>query len=249
MTGLGIDELAAVAAIFILAGIVKGAIGLGLPTIGMGLMGVWLPIEQAAAILILPAFLTNVWQMLNGAALPALLRRLWPMMACVVFGTVAVASLVASTGAGVGAAVLGAMLIAYAALALTGARFSVPARCEPVLGPAMGLLTGMINGASAIFMIPSAPYLQSLGLGKDALIQALGLTAVVASVSLGVGLGVNDALAPWVVLPGSIAVLSAFAGMAAGRAVRGRLSVETFQRWILIGLLALGVTMIARVVA
>ena len=66
---LGVSELAAVAAIYVLAGSVKGAIGLGLPTVSMALLGIWLPVEQAAAILILPAFLTNVWQSLAGGAL------------------------------------------------------------------------------------------------------------------------------------------------------------------------------------
>lgn len=248
MSGLGAEELAAVAAIFALAGVVKGAIGLGLPTIGMGLMGAWLPIEQAAAILILPALLTNIWQMLNGTALPGLLRRLWPMMAGLGLGTIAVASLVTTAGSGLAAVVLGAMLIAYALLALKGARFSVAPRAEPVLGPSMGLITGMINGASAIFVIPSAPYLQALELGKDDLVQALGLTAVVSSIALGLALGLNDAIAPWVAIPGTIAVCTAFAGMALGQVARRKISVETFRRWVLVGLLGLGASMIARAI-
>lgn len=81
-------QLASVAAIFVVAGAVKGVIGLGLPTLSIGLMGAWLPIEQAAAILILPAFLTNVWQMWNGDALTSLIRRLWPLLCGIVFGTV-----------------------------------------------------------------------------------------------------------------------------------------------------------------
>lgn len=236
------------AAIFALAGVVKGAIGVGLPTIGMGLMGAWLPIEQAAAILILPALLTNIWQMLNGPALPALLRRLWPMMASLVLGTIVVASLVTTARGGLAAVVLGAILIAYAVFALKGAQFSVSPRAEPLMGPAMGLMTGMICGASAIFVIPSAPYLQSLTLGKTELVQALGLTAVVSSIGLGLALGLNDALAPWVAIPGAIAVVTAFAGMALGQIARRRISVETFRLWVLVGLMGLGASMIVRAI-
>ncbi|MDC0034012.1 hypothetical protein OAJ57_05600 [Alphaproteobacteria bacterium] len=59
--GLEPVELAAIAAVYVLAGAVKGAIGLGLPTVSMAMLGIWLPVEQAAAILVLPAFLTNIW--------------------------------------------------------------------------------------------------------------------------------------------------------------------------------------------
>jgi len=73
-------NLILVAAVFALAGFVKGAIGLGLPTIAMGLLAIGMPPVEAAAILILPSLLTNVWQMLAGPSLRSIAKRLWPMM-------------------------------------------------------------------------------------------------------------------------------------------------------------------------
>ncbi|NVZ80096.1 sulfite exporter TauE/SafE family protein, partial [Pseudomonas gingeri] len=51
---------------FLLAGTVKGVIGLGLPTVAMGLLGLAMVPAQAAALLIIPATLTNVWQLAAG---------------------------------------------------------------------------------------------------------------------------------------------------------------------------------------
>ena len=62
-----------IAGVFMLAGVVKGVIGLGLPTISMGLLAVLMPPAEAAALLIVPSLATNVWQMLAGPNL----RRLW----------------------------------------------------------------------------------------------------------------------------------------------------------------------------
>ena len=62
MAGYEIWALAAVAAVFLAGGVVKGGIGLGLPTVSIGLMAIWMPVEQAAGILILPVILTNIWQ-------------------------------------------------------------------------------------------------------------------------------------------------------------------------------------------
>ena len=76
-----------IAAVFLIAGFFKGAIGLGLPTISMGFLAVALPPVDAAAILILPALLTNVWQMVAGPSLRPILGRLWPMMVAVCVGT------------------------------------------------------------------------------------------------------------------------------------------------------------------
>ena len=57
--------------IFIAAGLVKGVTGMGLPTVAMGLLGLLMPPQAAAALLVLPSLLTNLWQLLAGPALAA----------------------------------------------------------------------------------------------------------------------------------------------------------------------------------
>jgi uncharacterized membrane protein YfcA len=68
------------AAAFLFAGFVKGVLGLGLPTVSMGLLAVTMPPAQALAIVIVPAVVTNVWQTFVGPYLRDILRRLWPLM-------------------------------------------------------------------------------------------------------------------------------------------------------------------------
>ncbi|NCY25738.1 MAG: hypothetical protein EBX37_13080, partial [Alphaproteobacteria bacterium] len=75
----GVTEGIAIALIFTLAGLVKGVVGLGLPTIAMGLLGLWLPPLQAASLLLVPSIVTNMVQM-AGPGLPGLLRQLAPML-------------------------------------------------------------------------------------------------------------------------------------------------------------------------
>ena len=64
---------------YLLGGFVKGVIGGGLPAISIGLLGIVMPVPQAAALVVAPAFLSNIWQSL-GPQLWPLLRRLWPML-------------------------------------------------------------------------------------------------------------------------------------------------------------------------
>jgi len=70
-----------IAAAFLLAGFIKGVIGLGLPTVSMGLLAVSMPPAQALAIVIVPAIITNIWQTFVGPCLRDIVRRLWPLMA------------------------------------------------------------------------------------------------------------------------------------------------------------------------
>ena len=81
---------------------------------------------------------------------------------------------------------------------------------------------------------------------KDALIQGLGITVLVASIALAIGLNARGELPLAVALPGGIGTVTALVGMVAGRAIRNRMSLELFRRWVVIGLVALGLAMIAR---
>ena len=66
-----------IAAAFLLAGFVKGVIGLGLPTVSMGLLAVTMPPSHALAIVIVPAIITNIWQTFVGPYPRDIIRRLW----------------------------------------------------------------------------------------------------------------------------------------------------------------------------
>jgi uncharacterized membrane protein YfcA len=241
-------ELALVVVVFMVAGLVKGVIGVGLPTIAMGLLGALMAPSQAAAILIVPALLTNVWQMWDGPALMILLRRMWPMLICALLGTLPAAGILTEANARLTTGLLGAVLMAYALTGLLGVHFKVSRRAEPALGPLMGLTTGLINGATGVFVIPGVPYIQALDLGRDELVQALAISAFVSSVALALGLGFNHGLGGAIAVPAVVALMAAFAGMAIGKALRSKLSVTVFRKSVLVGLLALGGSMVARLV-
>jgi uncharacterized membrane protein YfcA len=243
---LDLAGLAVVAVVFMVAGFVKGVIGFGLPSISMGLLSVLILPDMAAAILIIPTFLTNVWQAFVGPHTLAMLRRFWPMFAGVFVGTLMTAGIITGDNPGLAALPIGGILLAYAVLGLSGVRFRVPRKSEIVISPAMGLTTGLINGATAIFVLPGAPYLQATNMEKDELIQALGFVALFASGALALGFGLNGSIATNLWPAVLVALAAAVGGMAVGQVVRRRLSVATFQRWVFVGLAALGVAMILR---
>ncbi|MDH0647866.1 sulfite exporter TauE/SafE family protein [Pseudomonas sp. GD03858] len=225
---------------FFVAGAVKGVIGLGLPTIAMGLLGLAMSPAQAAALLIVPSTLTNLWQLAAGGHLPALIRRLGAMLLMIVVGT-----LLGSRWLGIDSGpwaihALGGALLAYALYGLVGPALRVARGWEAWLGPLCGLVTGVVTAATGVFVMPAVPYLQSLGLARDEMIQALGLAFTVSTLALAVGLAGQDALDGQALGASLLAVVPALAGMFAGQWLRGRISALLFKRCFFSGLALLG---------
>ena len=240
------ESLIFIGVTFALAGFVKGVIGLGLPTISMGLLAVVMPPVEAAAILLLPSLLTNVWQAVTGPSLPAVSRRLWPLFAAVCVGTWAGMGLMTGALAHYGEAVLGLALVIYAVTGLAEVRLTVPGNRETVFAPVIGVVTGLITAATGVFVIPAVPYLQAIGLEKEELVQALGLSFTVSTLALAVNIASAGALNISMAGVTIVALAFTFAGMWLGQVVRRRMSAARFRRWFFVGLLLLGIYLAAR---
>jgi len=235
-----------VAATFLLAGLVKGVIGLGLPTVAMGPLSIVMPPAHAASLLIAPSFVTNVWQLAAGPRFGVLARRLWPMMAGVIAGTLAGTGFMQAGHAAQAAIGLGVALMAYAALGLSAIRFSVSARAERWLGPVIGVLTGLVTAGTGVFVIPAVPFLGALGLSKDELVQALGLSFTVSTVALAAALAGGGSFETGTAAASALALAPALIGMTLGGWIRGRVSDAIFRRCFFLGLLALGAHLASR---
>lgn len=225
--------------VFVLAGFVKGVIGGGLPSISIGALSVVMPIPVAAALVVVPTFFTNVWQSFGPQFFP-LLRRIWIMLAGICGGAWLGAGLMTGAYSEWARTGLGIALAVYAVIGLLDLHPALPRRSEPWLSPFVGLATGFIAAGTGVFVIPSGIYLQGIGLKKDELVQALGLTYTVSTVALGgvvarAGIVTQDLLIPTVV-----GLVASLVGMWLGQKFRARLPEETFRKYFFISLLLLG---------
>ncbi len=225
---------------FVLAGTVKGVIGLGLPTVSMGLLGLAMLPAQAAALLIIPSTITNLWQLAFGGHLSALLKRLWPMLLLIFLGTgFGTLWLGMSGGSWVGHALGGALLV-YALSGLFLPTLKVKPETERWLGPLCGVITGVVTSATGVFVIPAVPYLQALGLNRDQLVQALGLSFTASTLALAAGLAWRGTLGGGEINASLLALVPALLGMWLGQAVRQRISAVLFKRVFFVGMALLG---------
>lgn len=230
---------------FVLAGFVKGVLGQGLPTVAVGILALIMSPGEATALLIIPALLTNIWQGWAGPSLRPLLRRLWPTMVAICLGTwIATAlglGLLTPEAAALARKALGAALILYGVLGVSRIRLQVPPRAEPWLGPVMGAANGAVSTATGVFMVPVIPYIQSLGLERDDLVQAQGISFTVSTLSLSLVLIGSGTLNATNATGSLLAVAVTFFGMMIGQRVRKLFNPEVFRFLFFLGMVALGV--------
>jgi len=225
---------------FLLAGTVKGVIGLGLPTISLALLTVATDLPTAMALLLVPSFATNLWQALIGGSAFLLLKRLWLFL---VMATVMIwvgASWFTAIKLSNLSALLGLLLITYSGISLMGFRLDLTPRQERWLGPVVGAVNGVLTGLTGSFVVPGVMFLQSIGFSRDQLIQSMGILFTLSTLALGFGLHRNNLLTYELGIASSLGLLPAIIGMILGQYIRKQMSETAFRKLFFSALLVLG---------
>ena len=237
--------IAAIASTFLLAGTVKGVIGLGLPTVSLAILTVLIDIPNAMALLLVPSFVTNFYQALVGGHGLMILRRLWPFM---LFATATVwlgATALTRIDLSLLSTLLGLSITTYGAISLAGVRLAVRSGREVWLGPVAGAVNGILTGMTGSFVVPGVMFLQAIGLARDQLVQAMGILFTLSTLALGLVLGANSLLTLDQGQMSAAALVPALVGMVVGQRIRQLLSEQLFRRVVFTALLFLGLYIIS----
>jgi len=232
-------------AIFLSAGVVKGLVGFGLPTLSLGLLVLVTSHPAAMTLILIPSFVTNAVQAVQGGSLKVLVQRLWPFFAAAFVCVWGGARLLTTLPAGVSETLLGILLVLYAAPGLSGVRLNVPKQSERPVATLAGFTNGVLTGLTGSFTVPGVFFLQSIGLPRDQLVQAMGVLFLVSTCGLALSLKSVDLLEINQLSLSAAMVLPALAGQWAGIKVRGRLSEAAFRRLVFLALLGLGIYLTA----
>ena len=235
--------VAVVGIAFTLAGLVKGAAGMGLPPTAIALMTLALPLPEALALMTVPTLVTNVWQAVYGGRFRAMLRRFWVMGVLMAVGVLTAARGLKALGSPASAGWLGVLLVAFAIMALTAWRPHVGRHNEPWANPLCGIMSGMVGGITGMAAIPFLPYMQSLEISKDELVQALGILFVIFTVAITVALWDVGALTSGNLAGATLATIPTMIGVWLGQKLRFAVSPGTFRKVFLVVLLGLGLNL------
>lgn len=230
----------------LLAGIVKGATGLGYASSALPFLVYMLGLRHAVAIVLVPAMATNISVALGNGFLLETCRQFARLYAAMLPGIGVGLALLLWVSADAAVLVLGVTIVAYALLALSRPRFELTVRAARLLEAPVGFLNGVLTGLTGSQVMPLVPYVMALNLEPARLVQAINLGVLLASLVLAAGLVASGAVGEALLLASVLAVVPALAGVEIGQRLRGLIPAEHFRAVVLLVLLVSGVGLLLR---
>ncbi|MEO1689168.1 MAG: sulfite exporter TauE/SafE family protein [Pseudomonadota bacterium] len=233
-------------AAFAAAGSVKGVTGLGFSTTALPILTFGLGLKEALPLVILPSLASNVAVMAGAGGFGETLRRFRWMYLASLLGIAAGLALLGRAEGGGPAALLGAALIAFCAFAWAAPDWRLPERLHAPLAAPTGFLTGLVNGLTGSQVLPVTPYLLSLGMERERMVQAVNLSFTICSLAMMAGLSRLGLVSGADLALSAAGIPVAFGAVEMGARLRRRLPERVFRNAVLAVLSAAGAALILR---
>ena len=226
-------ELVVIALAFAAGGVLKGAIGAGVPVIVVPIMALYHGVPFAVAVFVLPSLLSNGWQGWRYRAhlLPARFLILLTVSAGVgaAIGSVLLAAL---SGPVLMGAVSGATL-AYVAFRFARPHWVLEQHVADRLVLPAGLVAGVMQGAAGISAPVSITFISAMRLPREAFIATISVFFLSMSVVQIPALWSLGILTPERLALSLAACVPLFGGMPVGNVLARYMARETFDRIVM----------------
>ncbi len=240
-------EIAAVSVlVFLLAGFVKGTVGIGLPTVSISLLSQFLDPRLAISLTLLPILVSNLWQCMRAGQFLETFRRYALMAVCLVAFIYLSANVAHSISTSVLTLIIGGAVIAFSVL---GLGFRLPKLPEAWDRPGQlicGSAAGVLGGITAIWGPPLIIFLMARRIEKDDFVRAIGVLFAIGSLPLLFSFWQADRFNNEIAVVSAIMIIPSIAGFIAGEWLRNRLNARRFQTVLLILFLLLGLNLVRR---
>ena len=236
------------AAAFIVAGLVKGLAGMGLPTTAIAAMTLAVDPRTAIAITLLPMLFTNLWQAIRSGEIVRALGTYAPFAIVLGIGVLTTTLLTANVSDQVLFGVLGGVIIVFVVINLRFTPPPLPERWDRAAQIGAGAASGVIGGLCGVWAPPMAVYLLARHTPKDEFVRASGLLIFLGSVPLCIGYLWQGMMTAELSVISLAMILPTLAGFSLGEILRKRLSPERFRLIFLYVFLALGLNLLRRAI-
>lgn len=230
----------------LIAGTIKGFVGLGLPTVSLALLSLVFAPREAMGLILVPMLLTNFWQMLRGPDLPGVMSQYWRFALVLAVCVSATIWFSQSAGNRVLILALGFVVLAFVAVSWRDLVPNIPMHLERPVEIGLAAFAGLIGGLTAAWAAPMAMYLKARRAAPDEFVQASGFLITAGSLPFIAmflivghyqvsGLGVSALL-----------LIPTLIGFTIGERMRRGIDPKAFHRVLMLVFLGFGLNLIYR---
>lgn len=220
-----------------LGGVVKGAIGLGLPIVAIPVLAAFLGVPHALAIIMVPLVVTNAWQIWQyrheRGETPFLAPLVLSGLAGIGLGTWALTELPVNALS----LTLATIVTLYIVMTLAKPQLALSPKRGRRLAPGVGFVGGVLQGATGISAPVTVTFMHALRLERGPFIFAVSVMFVSWALVQSASLAVAGVLTPFRLVEGVLALVPIALGMPIGNWLAKKASRRTFER-IIVGILA-----------
>ena len=232
--------------IFFVGGLVKGTIGVGLPTVTLTLLSFFFDIKDSISFILIPVILTNLFQMLDGKNLKSIFQQTKFFLFTSVVFVIPGFLILRAIDSKIILIILASLLVLNSSLVLFNKIITIKKHDSFLAQFWIGALTGITTGVTSIYTMPFIFLIQSLKFSKEKLIQLMGLSFFLYSLSQFALFYSFSMINEKVLLFSSMACLPILLGVIAGKYLRKILSEQIFKKLFNYMLLISGLTIIIK---
>jgi uncharacterized protein len=232
--------IAAVVCSLIVAGFLKGIIGVGMPVVALPLLSLFIDIKSAAMLLSMPLIFSNLPQALEGGKTGRCLVQLMPVMLGMIPGLFLGVRALLALDASVAKMIAGLVLMGVAGVTLLAPKLELQSRLVLPTGITFGFFGGILGGIAAMPGPLVFIFLLAKGLRGQAFTKEASLYLVVSAGVLAILLTASRQFNWLDVSVSMAALLPVVLGMSIGQHMRDKIAPETFRKLVLIAVIAAG---------
>jgi hypothetical protein len=237
-----------ITAVFLFAGTIKGAIGIGLPTISISIMAQFLDPRLAISLVLIPVIVSNFWQFSKAEKRGQLVANYWIFAACLCFFLLVVSAFALKTSTDTLLLILGIAVVIFTVVTLMGQPPTIPKGYDRLAQIVGGTAGGILGGLTAIWSPPMLIYFLARRIPRDEFIGATGFLLFLGGIPLAFNYWRGGILEGQLMLLSIAMIAPTLLGFTLGAVIRKRLDAEKFQKIVLIFFLLMGLNLIRRAV-
>ena len=230
--------------VFFIASFLKGLTGLGFSTLCLGFLAVFIDLKLAIPLVFLPSLTSNLIIMIQTGRFIEGLKRFWLLYISALPGLVIGIWFLGSSQNQAPAVLLGIVMFLYGFWGLKQGLIQLSEKKEKQLAMPVGIISGLVNGATGSQIMPIMPYLLSIKMDRDLFIQSINCAFTFNTIVMMIGLGKLGLITQSVVYLSAGGILPVALGIFLGGKIRKRVSDDLYRKMVLSLLIALGISLI-----